>query len=64
MDQTEPENRVFSRYQQERRADSNMGGDVLLPTSDLYQIPDKIWLFTATVKPGDQRDAVCKEKLN
>ena len=41
MDQTKPEDKIFSRYQQKRCADSSLGCNVLLPASDIYQVPKK-----------------------
>jgi len=57
MDQTESENQVVSRNQQERRAESNLGGDVLLPAIDLHQVPDKIRLFVVTAQSSHSGNA-------
>ena len=58
MDQAEPEDKVVSGNQQECRADSNLGGDLLLPPADLYQVSDEIRLLAAAIEPGDPGNAV------
>ena len=57
MDQTEPQDQVVSGYQQERCDDSNLGGNVLLSASDLYQVPDKIQLLVAATQSRYSRNA-------
>jgi hypothetical protein len=57
MDQAEPKDQVFSGHQQERGVNSNLGGYVLLPASDLYQVPDKIQLLIVTAQSSYSRNA-------
>ena len=61
MDQTESEDQVFSGNQQERGVDPNLGGYVLLPASDLYQVPDKIQFLIVTAQSCYSRNAFRKK---